>query len=251
MLLRFTFVPWDLVRLPWQRRRGVRQPARGESRLRWRWPSLPRGASGRPLWGSGFALDREEEETHHSVSFKCLKVCRPKNRINRCSYCPLLELLQQHKRFSIVSTFKMNELKQVSNQITRQALWPSEYTRRKETKSSGWLRFPVHFNENRFIGSYLLDLDLEMIYFMKSNQKKYKRRQTRQIHIHPHINQNLIDTTHGILNPMKFGKNCLINILKRSGRKQSHITPPILYFIYQIPVENVLIIMGILTKTVY
>lgn len=97
MLLHFTFVPGDLVRLPWQRRHGVRRPMRGESRLKRRWPSLLRAASGRPLWGSGFALKREEEEEGNLFWNHVWKSAEQNFKIiNRCSCCPLLELLQQY-----------------------------------------------------------------------------------------------------------------------------------------------------------
>lgn len=62
MLLRFTFVPGGLTRRPWRRRRrGARRPMRGEPHPMTRWPSPPRGASDRPPWGSGFALERVKE----------------------------------------------------------------------------------------------------------------------------------------------------------------------------------------------
>jgi len=65
--LNFTFVPWRWSCRPWQLLRGGRQRATGAFRP-WAWrPSPPRGASGRPPWGSGYALEEEGTSELHTL----------------------------------------------------------------------------------------------------------------------------------------------------------------------------------------
>lgn len=134
MLLRFTFVPRGLTRRPWRRRRrGARRPMRGEPRPMSRWPSPPRGASDRPPWGSGFALDRGRGRRETviisvfcvflSLSFllkyflhwiiKSVMRLKPRSQrtsaglktINRCHCCPLLEVLGDYMSWKCNLTY--------------------------------------------------------------------------------------------------------------------------------------------------